>query len=41
MKAAAGSLMKLAADPRYVGGRIGILAVLHTWTGTLTQNPHS
>ena len=40
MKAAAGSLMKLAADPRYVGGRIGILAVLHTWTGTLTHHPH-
>ena len=32
MKAAANSLMKLAADPRYVGGRIGVLAVLHTWT---------
>jgi len=40
MRAAAGSLMKLAADPRYVGGRIGILAVLHTWTGTLTYHPH-
>ena len=36
MKAAARSLMKLAADPRYVGGRIGILAVLQTWTGMLT-----
>jgi hypothetical protein len=40
MKAAARSLMKLAADPRYVGGRIGILAVLQTWTGTLTYHPH-
>ncbi len=40
MKAAAKSLMKLAADPRYVGGRIGILAVLHTWTGTLSHHPH-
>ncbi len=40
MKAAAASLMKLAADPRYVGGRIGILAVLHTWTGTLSHHPH-
>ena len=35
MKAAAQSLMKLADDPRYVGGRLGILAVLHTWTTTL------
>jgi hypothetical protein len=41
MKAAARSLMKLAADPRYVGGRIGILAVLHTWTGTLAYHPHA
>ena len=40
MKAAAHSLMKLAADPRYVGGRLGILAVLHTCTRTLTYHPH-
>ena len=40
MQAAARSLMKLAADPRYVGGRLGILAVLHTWTTTLTYHPH-
>ncbi len=40
MKAAAGSLMKLAADPRYVGGRLGILAVLHTWTTMLSYHPH-
>lgn len=41
MKAAAGSLMKLAADPRYVGGRIGVLAVLHTWTTTMAYHPHA
>jgi len=40
MKAAAQALMKLADDPRYVGGRLGILAVLHTWTTTLTYHPH-
>lgn len=40
MKAAAEALMKLAADPRYVGGKIGILAVLHTWTRTLEYHPH-
>jgi hypothetical protein len=40
MQAAAQSLLKLAADPRYVGGRLGILAVLHTWTTTLTFHPH-
>jgi Putative transposase/Transposase zinc-binding domain len=40
MKAAAQALMKLARDPRYVGGQIGILAVLHTWTTTLAYHPH-
>jgi hypothetical protein len=40
MKAAAHSLMKLAADPRYVGGRLAILAVLHTCTRTLGYHPH-
>jgi hypothetical protein len=40
MKASAKALMKLAADPKYVGGRIGILAVLHTWTRTLEYHPH-
>ena len=40
MKAAAKALMKLAADPHYVGGKIGILAVLHTWTRTLEYHPH-
>ena len=32
IKAAAKSLIKLAADPHYVGGLIGVLAILHTWT---------
>jgi hypothetical protein len=40
MKAAARALMKLAEDPRYVGGQLGILAVLHTWTTTLAYHPH-
>jgi hypothetical protein len=40
MKTAARSLMKLAADPRYIGGQVGILAVLHSWTGTLLYHPH-
>ena len=41
MKAAAHSLMKLAADPRYVGGRLAIMAVLHTCTRTLGFHPHA
>jgi hypothetical protein len=40
MKAAAEALIKLARDPHYVGGLIGILAVLHTWTRTLVYHPH-
>lgn len=40
MKSAAESLQKLAADPRYVGGQLGILAALHTWTRTLEYHPH-
>ena len=40
MRAAARALIKLAADPHYVGGLIGVLAVLHTWSRTLTYHPH-
>ena len=38
--AAAASLAKLARDPRYVGGTIGVLSVLHTWTRALVYHPH-
>src|SRR5262249_5846943 len=37
---AAGPLQKLAWDPRYVGGQLAILAVLHTWTRALLDHPH-
>ncbi len=40
MEAAAFSLMKLASDSRYVGGTIGMLCVLHTWTRALVYHPH-
>lgn len=39
-RAAAEALLALAADQRYVGGRIGILAVLHTWTRAMVFHPH-
>ena len=39
-KAAAHSLMALAMDPHYVGGKIGLIAVLHTWSQTLIWHPH-
>src|SRR6266498_2220161 len=31
MKAAAETTLTIAADPRHLGARIGITAVLHTW----------
>jgi len=34
-RAAFDSLTALCADPRWLGGRVGALAVLHTWTRTL------
>ena len=40
LRAAAHSLIKLAADPHDVGGLIGVLCVLHTWTPTLASHPH-
>lgn len=39
-KAAFQSLSTLCADPRHLGGQIGALAVLHTWTRTLQWHPH-
>ena len=40
MRAASHALMKLARDPRYLGGKIGLLAVLHTWTRAMVYHPH-
>lgn len=40
MQAAAQATLKLTADPHYVGGLVGILAVLHTWGRTLGYHPH-
>ena len=31
------ALQRLPDDPRWVGGTLGILAVLHTWTRDLTS----
>ena len=32
LRSAAAALQKLPLDPQYLGGRLGALAVLHTWT---------
>jgi hypothetical protein len=40
MRAGAAAIIELARDPRYVGGTVGVLAVLHTWTQQLNLHPH-
>jgi len=40
MQAAAESLMKIGMDTHYIGGQLGMLAVLHTWTRAMEHHPH-
>ena len=40
MKAAAETTLSIATDPRRLGARIGITAVLHTWGSALAHHPH-
>lgn len=40
MNTAAESLITLGLEAKYVGGKLAILAVLHTWTRTLEHHPH-
>jgi putative transposase len=40
LREAAAAVQLLANDPQWVGGRPAILAVLHTWSRTLTYHPH-
>jgi hypothetical protein len=37
---AAQSLQQLAQDPRFVGGQIGMVGILQTWTRDLRYHPH-
>jgi len=39
-KASSEALQKLAWDERFVGGRVGMVGVLHTWTRALIYHPH-
>lgn len=39
-KAASETMLTIAADPRHLGARIGIAAVLHTWGSAMTHHPH-
>ena len=36
----AAALLQLAQDPRFVGARLGMVGVLHTWTRQLLYHPH-
>jgi hypothetical protein len=38
--AAAETMIAIAADPKHLGARIGITAVLHTWGSAMTHHPH-
>jgi len=40
MQAAAKATIRLAEDPHYVGGLVGVLSVLHTWGRNLSYHPH-
>jgi hypothetical protein len=39
-RAAAGTLLTLAADPNRLGGQVGFTAILHTWGQNLLFHPH-
>jgi Putative transposase/Transposase zinc-binding domain len=39
-RAASETMLAIAADPKHLGARIGITAVLHTWGSAMTHHPH-
>lgn len=39
-RCASQTLLRLGADPKHLGARLGFWAVLHTWGQTLTEHPH-
>ena len=39
-KAAAEALLTIGADPKHLGARLGLIAVLHTWGSAMTHHPH-
>ena len=40
MRASANTVIKIAADPKHLGARVGITSVLHTWGSAMTHHPH-
>jgi len=39
-RTSADAVQKLAQDPRFVGGQMGMVGVLHTWGRNLSYHPH-
>jgi hypothetical protein len=39
-RTSASATQKLAQDPRFIGGQIGMVGVLHTWGRNLAYHPH-
>jgi hypothetical protein len=39
-KASAEAMLTIATDPKHLGARIAITAVLHTWGSAMTHHPH-
>ncbi len=40
-KAAADTLLTIGADPKHLGARLGLTAVLHTWGSAMTHHTQS
>jgi predicted Zn-ribbon and HTH transcriptional regulator len=40
LRASAETALTIAADPKHLGARIGITAVLHTWGSAMIHHPH-
>ena len=39
-KTSSQAMLTIAADPKHLGAKIGITAVLHTWGSAMTHHPH-
>ncbi len=40
LKASAETMLTIAADPKHLGAKIGVISVLHTWGSAMTHHPH-
>ena len=39
-KATSESILELAKDPKWLGAKVGITSILHTWGQTISFHPH-